>query len=898
MLRIKTKHFINTKKGEIMKNLQLIILGLFISSLAFAETHVPEGTIVGETWTRSGSPYIVDGNISVAMLTIEPGVTVLFSGNFKFEVTGILTAVGVPCDSIVFSQESGLGGWKGIKYTNTAPGSEMAYCIIEKSTDHALYIENSTPIIRNCTISNNYYSKNRYAKGGGIYGSGNVTLIDCLISGNTAYSHGTNGSQDSRGGGIYVSGTLNLIRCNIKGNQAKASASWGTGKAYGGGIYVSGTMHIENCFVKGNLSNGGGCSGGMSNGYGYGGGIYVSNNINFKNSVISNNTVAGHNGRTAGGVYFSNSGSSEMINSTVAYNSHQGIYVSGDSLAVKNSIAYFNGGAEVSGKVKATYSDIQNGFVGEGNINYNPVFQSTSDLTIVNGSPCMNSGDPSDEYNDVCFPPSLNGARNDMGAHGGSGACGWLNEPSDIVVDFSSDLTLGTWPLTVQFTDLTIGEPSNWKWDFDNDGIINSYEQNPEWTYTEPGIYTVLLRACDGENQDTEIKTAYITVYEKQLITIPAGWSGISSYIEPNDADIENVFNLIENELVILQNYDGMYWPSANVNTLGSWDSHAGYQVKMETQQDVMITGWMQDDLTVNLNAGWNYLPVLNFCDNSVEDLFSGLTGNLQIVKEIAGGKVYWPTYGVNTLDTLYPGKAYFGLMDEDATLTYPECDGMKASATKNLTGFQNLLCLPWSLPNPSAISHNIAMPVSALKDEQILAGDIIGAFDAEGNCYGATRWNHENTSITLFGDDLLTNEKDGFSEGEELFFKLFCPETENQSELLVEFDPSLANHDGTFRENALSAIKSMTVNSTSVSSAAFSNVNMYPNPAKDILHIDFGMLSNASLQILNLQGQVMLSKQLSGQTKELDISALPAGLYFVQLESEQHRFCRKLIKE
>ena len=176
---------------------------------------------------------------------------------------------------------------------------------------------------------------------------------------------------------------------------------------------------------------------------------------------------------------------------------------------MRNSISYFNGGAEVSGKVKALYSNIQNGYPGVGNINYNPVFQGTSDLTIVNGSPCMNAGDPEDAHNDICFPPSLEGARNDMGAHGGPGACGWLSTPPDVFADFSSDPLSGVAPLTVQFSDLTTGDPSNWKWDFQNDGVIDSYDQNPEYTYNEPGIYTVLLRACDGENQDTKITLNY-----------------------------------------------------------------------------------------------------------------------------------------------------------------------------------------------------------------------------------------------------------------------------------------------------------------------------------------------------------------------------------------------------
>ncbi|MCK4312875.1 MAG: hypothetical protein KAW88_09090, partial [Candidatus Cloacimonetes bacterium] len=56
------------------------------------------------------------------------------------------------------------------------------------------------------------------------------------------------------------------------------------------------------------------------------------------------------------------------------------------------------------------------------------------------------------------------------------------------------------------------GNPTTWQWDFQNDGTIDSYVQNPVWIYTETGIYTVSLTVSDGTNTDTEIKTDYITV--------------------------------------------------------------------------------------------------------------------------------------------------------------------------------------------------------------------------------------------------------------------------------------------------------------------------------------------------------------------------------------------------
>jgi len=83
---------------------------------------------------------------------------------------------------------------------------------------------------------------------------------------------------------------------------------------------------------------------------------------------------------------------------------------------------------------------------------------------------------------------------------------------ASIIADFSAEPISGIAPLTVQFTDLSIGTPFLWWWDFDNSGDSESYEQNPEWTYTEPGIYSVSFTVNDGLNQDIEVKHNYIEV--------------------------------------------------------------------------------------------------------------------------------------------------------------------------------------------------------------------------------------------------------------------------------------------------------------------------------------------------------------------------------------------------
>jgi PKD repeat protein len=79
--------------------------------------------------------------------------------------------------------------------------------------------------------------------------------------------------------------------------------------------------------------------------------------------------------------------------------------------------------------------------------------------------------------------------------------------------DFNSSKTYGNSPYEVHFTDNSTGDINYWNWDFDGDGTVDSREQNPSYTYTEAGKYTVSLTV--GEiTSSTETKVYYITVLD------------------------------------------------------------------------------------------------------------------------------------------------------------------------------------------------------------------------------------------------------------------------------------------------------------------------------------------------------------------------------------------------
>lgn len=81
------------------------------------------------------------------------------------------------------------------------------------------------------------------------------------------------------------------------------------------------------------------------------------------------------------------------------------------------------------------------------------------------------------------------------------------------VAAFSGSPVSGTSPLTVAFdSSASTGVITGYAWDFDNNGVVDSTDANPSYTYTAAGSYTVKLTVTGPGGTDDEIKTEYITV--------------------------------------------------------------------------------------------------------------------------------------------------------------------------------------------------------------------------------------------------------------------------------------------------------------------------------------------------------------------------------------------------
>jgi len=244
-------------------------------------------------------------------------------------------------------------------------------------------------------------------------------------------------------------------------------------------------------------------------------------------------------------------------------------------------------------------------------------------------------------------------------------------------IDTISLTITNRWNSSLSFDAISSLSGTEFSTDFDLDTSLTGAEDYTFNVYYEPqdtqsDTIDILLES-NGGSVSFHIETIYTAPTEFTLL-LPAGWSGVSSWIAPANANVEDIFAPIVDDLVILKNFDGVYWPDAAVNTIGNWDSHSGYMIKMESEQQLTFSGEMQSNKNLELSAGWNYLPMLINCEISTDALLSQVSGQVQIVKEVAGSKVFWPEFGIATLDVIVPGKAYFILVDEDVELNFTDC--------------------------------------------------------------------------------------------------------------------------------------------------------------------------------------------------------------------------------
>jgi hypothetical protein len=338
-------------------------------------------------------------------------------------------------------------------------------------------------------------------------------------------------------------------------------------------------------------------------------------------------------------------------------------------------------------------------------------------------------------------------------------------------------------------------------------------------------------------------------------------------------------------DLILMYNFGGLLWPEQGVNTLDVWTAYDAFVMKSVSEDTLYICGSLLDDLTLELDANWNMIPVLCETASPVEEVFADIEG-LLLVKEIGGGGVYWPNYNINTLGILEAGRAYLGYAEAGGSISYVgtcDADGFKSQKIE----FDS----PWNTVNHTAVTHTVGISKLALAELQ--PGEIIGAFTSTGLCAGITIVENGATALSLSGNDIQTQDVDGFEDGEKITYKLYRPSTGETFDLKVEYDETF-DATGKFTSSGMSLISSLKVSSTGVSESLLINVSVYPNPTNGIVNIG-GITERSTVVVTNTLGSVFYNTTAE-ESLQLDLSKLQVGVYLVNISNGSGRHIEKLV--
>ncbi len=409
-------------------------------------------------------------------------------------------------------------------------------------------------------------------------------------------------------------------------------------------------------------------------------------------------------------------------------------------------------------------------------------------------------------------------------------------------------------------------------------------------TYSTSASFTNTDKfAANGISGLTKLSATSIA---QQQITLNTGWQIISSYISPIYLSMDSVFKQIKSDIIIVKNgFGNVYWPTGGVNSIVNWQSSQGYQIKMQSGGTLTVSGNLitPESTPVSIPKGWSIIGYLRNAPMAIDAALNSISGKVIMVKN-GTGLVYWPSQNVNSIGDMNPGEGYQIKMSDSATLVYPANIGSTSALRKIASGYEISPSHHFGVPEVTDNSAVILFPANVVGNV-LRPGDEIGIFDNRGKLCGSGVYEDKNLAITVFGDDNLSKEKDGFVPGEQFLVKIYS------QTLATEFNyvkVRYLNGDGTYQVNGINIVSSLNVDSYKFKgNAELEVLSNYPNPFNPTTTIAYNLQKTQVIRIslYNILGQLVSTLVNGVQSEgvhqlEINGTQLPSGVYEVVFQT------------
>lgn len=260
---------------------------------------------------------------------------------------------------------------------------------------------------------------------------------------------------------------------------------------------------------------------------------------------------------------------------------------------------------------------------------------------------------------------------------------------------FSGTPTSGAAPLSVFFTDISIGYPETWHWDF-GDGYTSD-QQNPTHIYENVGTYSVTLTVTGATGSSSVTKNAYVTVTSGptqtgtvtptpttppvSTINLYSGWNFVSTpkALADGHNTASTVFSGVNTGGHSIFTYDAgsTSWQALTANSTvkpldGIWIySTASTSVSLTYKNDPLAT-----PPTKAMYAGWNSIGFSDVNPAAAKDTLQSVQSQWTQLIGYNGASQYYETSIIkggsgshSDTNPMNPFKGYWLFMNAPGTL-------------------------------------------------------------------------------------------------------------------------------------------------------------------------------------------------------------------------------------
>ena len=439
---------------------------------------------------------------------------------------------------------------------------------------------------------------------------------------------------------------------------------------------------------------------------------------------------------------------------------------------------------------------------------------------------------------------------------------GYITVIDPPVAEFSADNTVINEGESVQFTDLSTGNPTVWAWTFEGGTPDNSNSQNPAIAYNIAGTYPVTLIASSPYGSDTETKTAYITVndvpappvadFNANTTSIPAGGS-----VSFNDL-------------------------STNNPTSWSWTFEGGTPGSSSVQDPVVnyvTPGVYTVELTATNADGSDTETKTGYITVSATPTQTELS-----FTDFEGGWGIWTDGGGDC--SLYTSGTYAWGGSNAADIQ----DNSGVASSFYMTNGEDV-------STPGYIQIDVEFYFIAISMDNTKEDFWVQYFDGSAWHTVAAFVKGIDFDNGVFYVATVSILESSYNFPTDMKIRFMCDASGNRDDVYID-DITITASTQLMTNNGLMYVETLKVPMSFSDEMEDLELKVYPNPVQDQLSIETFGAEDMQVYIYNTTGQLMYYGEELDIRESIDVSSFEKGLYIVKVISDGEVYTTKLIKQ